>query len=132
MRASIEFIYYMLVNPKVIRVYDSKKLYFIDSNMRNLDGEISYYYHNYADIIIADFYTYLNDKKELLVVFEEVLKLTLDEEISDAVINDYVRVISDYNVRQEIVRLSEMMRNEIDELEKAKIAEKIRLLRIEE
>jgi len=132
MRASIEFIYYMLVNPKVIRVYDSKKLYFIDSDMRNLAGEISYYYHQYGDIVIADFYTYLNDKKELLVVFEEVLKLTLDEEISDSVINEYVKVISDYNVRQEIMRLSDMMRRESDELEKAKIAEKIRLLRIEE
>ena len=132
MRASIEFIYYMLVNPKVIRVYDSKKLYFIDSDMRNLAGEISYYYHQYGDIVIADFYTYLNDKKELLVVFEEVLKLTLDEEISDSVINEYVKVISDYNVRQEIVRLSDMMRRESDELEKARIAEKIRLLRIEE
>lgn len=132
MRASLEFLYYMLVNPRVIKVYDSRKLYFIDSAMRNLAGEISYYYHNYGDIVIADFYTYLNDKKELLVVFEEVLKLTLDEDISDNVINDYVRVISDYNVRQEIIRLSDMMRRESDELEKAKIAEKIRLLRIEE
>lgn len=132
MRASLEFLYYMLVNPRVIKVYDSRKLYFIDSAMRNFAGEISYYYHNYGDIVIADFYTYLNDKKELLVVFEEVLKLTLDEDISDNVINDYVRVISDYNVRQEIIRLSDMMRRESDELEKAKIAEKIRLLRIEE
>lgn len=131
-RASLEFLYYMLVNPKVIKVYDSKKLYFLDSFMRSLAGEISYYYHNYGDIVIADFYTYLNDKKELLVVFEEVLKLTLNENISDDVINDYVRVISDYNVRQEIIRLSDMMRKESDELEKAKIAEKIRLLRIEE
>ncbi|MBO5375452.1 MAG: DNA primase [Bacilli bacterium] len=131
-RASLEFLYYMLINPKVIKVYDSKKLYFIDSNMRNLAGEISYYYHNYGDILIADFYTYLNDKKELLVVFEEVIKLSLDEEINDYVIDDYVRVISDYNVRQEIVRLRELMMKESDELEKAKIAEKIRLLRIEE
>ena len=131
-RASLEFIYYMLINPKVIRVYDSKKLYFIDSFMRSLAGEISYYYHNYGDIVIADFYTYLNDKKELLVVFEEILKLELDEDINDEVINEYMRVINDYNVRQEIIRLNNMMRKEVDELEKAKIAEKIRLLRIGE
>lgn len=131
-RASLEFLYYMLTNPKAIKVYDSKKLYFIDSNMRNLAGEISYYYHNYGDITIADFYTYLNENKDLLVVFDEVLKLNLDEEITDEVIMEYVKVISDYNVRQEIIRLSGLMRRETDELEKAKIAEKIRLLRIEE
>jgi len=131
-RASLEFIYYMLINPKVIRVYDSKKIYFIDSFMRSLAGEISYYYHNYGDIVIADFYTYLNDKKELLVVFDEILKLELDEEINDEVINEYMKVINDYNVRQEIIRLNNMMRKEVDELEKAKIAEKIRLLRIGE
>lgn len=129
-RASLEFIYYMLVNPRVIKVYDTKKLYFISPEMRNLAGEISYYYHNYGDIVVADFYTYLNDKKELLVVFEEVLKLDLAEDISDATINEYVQVISDYNVRQEIIRLENMMRKETDELEKAKVAEQIRLLRI--
>ena len=130
MRASLEFIYYMLINPKVIKVYDNKKIYFINSELRNLAGEISYYYHNYGDIVIADFYTYLNDKKELLVVFEEILKLELDEEISDITIEDYVNAISEYNVRQEIIRLEEIMRKETDELEKAKVAEQIRLLRI--
>ena len=130
MRASLEFIYYMLINPKVIKVYDNKKIYFINSELRNLAGEISYYYHNYGDIIIADFYTYLEDKKELLAAFEKVLNLELDEKISDITIEDYVSAISEYNVRQEILRLEETMRKETDELEKAKVAEQIRLLRI--
>lgn len=131
-RASLEFIYYMLINPLVIRVYDSKKLYFLDKDMRALAGEISYYYHTYGDIVIADFYTYLNDKKELLIVFEKVLNLGLGDEISNETINEYVKVISDYNVREEIRNLNEIMRKEPDEMEKAKIAEKIRLLRIGE
>lgn len=131
-RASLEFLYYMLINPKLIKVYDSKKLYFINSDMRNLAGEISYYYHNYGEITIADFYTYLNDKKELLVIFEKVINLGLDEEIDDNTINEYVKVISDYNVRQEIKSLENKMKKETDELLKAKIAEEIRLLRIGE
>ena len=131
-RASLEFIYFMLINPLVIKVYDSKKLYFLDKDMRALAGEISYYYHIYGDIVIADFYTYLNDKKELLIVFEKVLNLGLGDEISNETINEYVKVISDYNVREEIKNLNEIMRKEPDEMEKAKIAEKIRLLRIGE
>lgn len=131
-RASEEFIHYMLINPYVIKVYDNKKMYFIDSNLRNLAAEISYYYHEYGDIIIADFYTYLNDKKELLNVFNEIQSIDLEEEISDMTIMEYVKVIDDYNVRQEIKRLEEEMRKESDEMEKINILEKIRKLRIGE
>ena len=131
-RASQEFIYYMLINPQVIKVYDSKKLYFIDANTRNLAAEISYYYHEYGDINIADFYTYLNDKKELLGVFNQVQSLNLSEEISDNTIMEYVSVISEYNTRQEIKRLEQMMRKTTDEVEKINILERIRKLRIGE
>ena len=131
-RASHEFIYYMLINPKVIKVYDSKKLYFIDANTRNLAAEISYYYHEYGDINIADFYTYLNDKKELLGVFNEVQSLNLNEEISDSTIEEYISVISDYNTRQEIKRLEQLMKKVPDENEKIELLERIRKLRIGE
>lgn len=131
-RASLEFIFYMLINPEVIKVYDSKKLYFIDSSTRNLAAEISYYYHEYGDINIADFYTYLNDKKELLSIFNEVQSLNLDEEISDVTIMEYVKVINDYNVKEEIKKLEEQMRKEHDMDEKIKMLEKIRKLRIGE
>lgn len=131
-RASMEFIYYMLNNPKVIKVYDSKKIYFIDSLHRNLAAEISYYYHEYGDINIADFYTYLNDKKELLGIFSEIQNLNLEEEIDDVTIMEYVKVINDYNVKEEIKRLEELMRKEPDENEKINILERIRKLRIGE
>lgn len=131
-RASLEFIYYMLVNPKVIKVYDSKKLYFIDEDCRNLAAEISYYYHEYGEINIADFYTYLNDKKELLSVFDEVQNLNLDEEISDVTVMEYVKVIDDYNIKQEIARLEREMKSEKDEKIKIELLERIRKLRIGE
>ena len=80
--------------------------------------------------IIADFYTYLSDKKELLASFEEVINQKLSEEVTDETLNEYSKVISDYNVRQEIKRLENEMRKEPDELEKAKIANQILMLRI--
>ncbi len=129
-RASLEFLYYMLINERAIKIYDSKKLYFINSDLRALAGEISYYYHNYGKIVIADFYTYLNDKKELLTSFEEIINLNLNEEVTDETLSEYSKVISDYSVRQEIKRLEDDLKKEPDELEKAKIAERIRMLRI--
>ncbi|MBR1385507.1 MAG: DNA primase [Bacilli bacterium] len=131
-RASEEFIYYMLINPKAIKVYDSKNLYFIDSDLRALAAEISYYYNEYGKINIADFYSYLNDKKELLNIYNVVQNLNLDENISDVTIMEYVSVIEDYNIKQEIKRLEEVMRKEKDEDTKVEILERIRKLRIGE
>ena len=131
-RASLEFLYYMLFNERAIKVYESKKLFFINSSIRNLAGEISYYYHNYGTINIADFYTYLNDKKELLATYNDVISLDLKEDIADETLNEYAKVISDYNIKEEINRLEIELRKEPNELEKAKIAEKIRKLRIGE
>lgn len=131
-RACEEFIYYMLINPKVIKVYDSKKLYFIDPIYRNLAAEISYYYHEYGNIIVADFYTYLNDKKELISVFNTVQSLDLKEDIDDTTIMEYVNVISDYNIKEEIKRLESLLRKEPLEEEKIKILESIRKLKIGE
>lgn len=131
-RACEEFIHYMLINKDVIKAYDSTKLYFINAYYRNLAAEISYYYHEYGDINIADFYTYLNDKKELLEVFNSVQNLELDENISNVTINEYIKVISDYHVNEEIKRLEKEMKKETDEEEKIKILERIRKLKIGE
>jgi len=131
-RACEEFIYYMLINKDVIKAYDSSKLYFINSYYRNLAAEISYYYHEYGDIVIADFYTYLNDKKELLGVFNEIQKLDLENEINNVTIMEYVKVINDYNIKEEIKRLENEMKKETDEEEKIKYLERIRKLKIGE
>ena len=120
----------MLVNDRAVKIYDSKKLFFINPELRALAAEISYYYHNFVNIVIADLYTYLIDKRELLPSFEEVIDLDLGDEVKNETLDEYSKVISDYNVRQEIKRLENEMKKEPDELEKAKIAERIRLLRV--
>ena len=43
---------------------------------------------------------------------------------------DYIKMVKEYNVNQEIKRLQKMIKMENDPLEKAKIAEKVRMLRI--
>ena len=106
--------------------------YFINSYYRNLAAEISYYYHEYGEIVIADFYTYLNDKKELLEVFNEIQKLDLENNISNVTIMEYVKVINDYNIKEEIKRLENEMKKETDEEEKIKYLERIRKLKIGE
>mgnify|MGYP006794225605 FL=1 len=60
---------------------------------------------------------------------KEVLKY--DNEINEMVnLDDYIKVIEEYKSSQEIKRLKEMMKNEVDLNKKQKIADKIRLVKM--
>ncbi len=130
--AALEFIAFMLRDARALKLYEKEKLFFVDSDLRSLASEINYYYHNYGNIKEADFFTYLYDKKELLPVYNEVLNLNIEADVTDAVLLEYVRVINDFSVRLEIKSLEDMMKKEVDDLKKIEIAERIRILRIGE
>ena len=128
--AAYNLIYAMVNNSEVIKLFEEKKVQLMTKELRSLASEICYYYKKYGNINMADFYTYLNDKEELLTIFNHITNMNLEDNISIQAINDYIRVIEEYRVRQEIKRLNELIKQEIDPIEKSKIAEKIRLLRI--
>lgn len=131
-RACFGFLYSMLTNAKTIERYERENVYFKESVARYLAAEIANYYHKYGEIVIADFYTYLNDKKELLALYEKIVSYYAEEMIEENAIVDFQKVIEEENVKDEIIRLEEQMKKESDDLEKAKIAEQIRKLKIGE
>lgn len=131
-KAAYALIYGMVNDPWVIRKFEKENVRLLTKELRYLASEICYYYRKYGTINMADFYTYLTDKEELLVVYNFITNLDYEDEISVKAIEDYITVINEYNVRQEIKRLSDLVKKENDPIEKAKIAEKIRLLRIGE
>ncbi len=124
------FLYSMMVNPEVIERYNKEKICFLTPVNRYLANEILFYYEKLGNINIADMYTYLADKEELLASVREITKEEYD--YSEKAIDDYIEVINGYNRRQEIKRLNELIRKENDPIEKSKIAEKIRLIKIGE
>lgn len=131
-KAAYALIYGMVNDPWVIRKFEKEDVHLMTKELRYLASEICYYYRKYGTINMADFYTYLTDKEELLVVYNFITNLDYEDEISVKAIEDYIMVIKEYNVRQEIKRLSDLIKKENDPIEKAKIAERIRLLRIGE
>lgn len=131
-KAAYALIYGMVNDSWVIRKFEKEDVRLFTKELRYLASEICYYYRKYGTINMADFYTYLTDKEELLVVYNFIINLDYEDEISVKAIEDYITVIKEYNVRQEIKRLSDLVKKENDPIEKAKIAERIRLLRIGE
>lgn len=130
-KAVYALIYNMLINPRVIELIKKESIYFIDSDNRYLANEIMYYYDKYGNVNIADMYTYLADKEELLALLKKV-DSSEDYDNSNAAVLDYINVIKEYNKKQEIKRLNDLMKNEVDLQEKIKLAEQIRLIKIGE
>ncbi len=131
-KAAYGMIYAMLLDKKYLDKFEKQSLYFAIAPYRYLLTEIEYYYKKYRNIEIADFYTYLLDKEEVLELYNKIISFVDSDMINDNAVDDYMKVIKDYNVGLEINRLKDLMKKTYDEIEKSKIAEEIKLLRIGE
>ena len=129
-KAVEQIIFFMLNNDWVVTQVDKEKLIFPNEISRVLSSEIIYYYKKNGFINVPDFYTYIQDKEELYNFLSEIISQDYLETTEKDELILYFNVLKEYNKKQEIKRLTSKMKEEIDPLEQAKIAEKIRNLRI--
>lgn len=123
-KAEKNLIYYMLRYEEAIKKYQKKITYMPTIEYRYLAREISMFYNENGYINISDLINELNDDK-LIKTLGEIESLELNEEYNSEEIEDYIRVIKDYNVNFEIDKLKKEMANTTDPLIKASIGAKI-------
>ena len=131
-KAFEQIIYFMLNNDWIITQVEKEKLIFPTEVMRNMCSEIIYYYKKNGNISIADFYTYLNDKDSLVEFLNNILAGNYLETTDKEELFRYFKVVREYSTNEEIKRLTNLMKKEVDPIEQAKIVEKIRKLRLGE
>lgn len=131
-KAVEQVLYFMLNNDWVISQVEKERLVLPSEGFRILSSEIIYYYKKYGNINVADFYTYVQDKEDILILLNSILADGYSEETTREELFLYFKVINEYRRSQEIKRLTNLMKKEVDPLEQAKIVEKIRKLRIGE
>lgn len=131
-KAVEQILYFMVNNDWIVSQVEKEHLIFPSEESRVLSSEIIYYYKKYGVINVADFYTYIQDKESILKFFNEILASSYTEETTKEELFEYFKVVRDYGINQEIKRLTNLMKKEVDPLEQAKIVEKIRKLRIGE
>ena len=129
-KAYEQIIYFMLNNDWVITQVEHERLIFPNEVMRATCSEIIYYYKKYGNINVADFYTYIQDKEDILNFLNSILVEKYMDTTSKEELVLYFNVTRKYIELQEIKRLTNLMKKEIDPLEQAKISEKIRKLRL--
>lgn len=131
-KAVEQVLYFMLNNDWVVSQVEKEKIIFPSEISRVLASEIIYYYKTYGTINVADFYTYVQDKEDILILLNSILADKYSEKTTKEELFLYFQVINDYRRNQEIKRLTTLMKKEVDPLEQAKIVEKIRKLRMGE
>ena len=124
-KAESGLVYYMLKSPEVITMYNNKVTYIPNKEYRMLAREISSFYKNFGFINEADFIDYIECDSEIMETISKINKNNTKETYTLEEIEDYINVIKDYNVKEEIKRLTNKMKNLTDPLDKAKIAEEI-------
>ena len=129
-KAFEQILYFMLNNDWIITQVEREKLIFPSEVMRNTCSEIIYYYKKYGVIQLADFYTYIQDKESLLEFLNNILAGEYLETTDKDELFLYFKVAREYSQKEEIKRLTNLMKKEVDPLEQAKIVEKIRKLRL--
>lgn len=127
-----QLIYYMLNNDWVIDEVEKENLIFPSNDTRLLTSEVIYYYKKHGMINIADFYTYLQEKNDLLNLLNSIVSSNYQENITKDELFSYFKVIREYSLNEQIKRLENLMKKEADPLEQAKISEQIRMLKLGE
>lgn len=123
--ASKYLIHYMLKDEKIINEVEKKVTFFPDADTRNLANQIIYFYHKYGTLKIADFISYIANKEEELKLFNEILNIKNDSEYIPEEIDDYIKVINAYPIKNKINELKDKLKDEKDPLKQANILSEI-------
>lgn len=125
-----QIIYFMLNNNWVVEQVEKEKLVCPTNEERLLISEIIYFYKKNGYIDIADFFTFIQDKDDLLKLLNSIVSSNYQESVEKESLFSYFHVVKDYSINQQKVRLQELMKEEKDPLEQAKIADQIRKLKL--
>ena len=124
-QAEKKLVYYMLNSEEVIKMYDKKVSYMPDKEYRQLAREISAFYKNNGIMNEADFIDYIEADEELTETIKKVNQNMKNEKYTEEEINDYIKVIKEYNIKNAIKRMQEKMKKISDPIKKAEIAQEI-------
>lgn len=127
-----QIIYFMLNNSWVIEAVEKENIIYPTNEERLLTSEIIYYYKKNRKFHLADFFTYLQDKPELLKLLNDIISQNYNEQVDKKDLFTYFKVMRDYSLNSQIKRLEERLKKESNPDEQAQIAEQIRKLKLGE
>lgn len=103
-KAEKNLLFYMLNSAEVIKIYQKQVKFLNIEKYRLLAKEINYFYKDNGYISEADIVSLLRNNKELSETLNEIMSLPLKEEYSNEEITDYVNLINETKINNQIER----------------------------
>lgn len=120
-----KILFFMMNGGEYIDNYKKRVGLFNDALYRQIANEIVYYYESSGAITVADFITYIHDKDEIKSKVMEIVNEAFDDEVSLEAMDDYINKFFKVSTQNEIERLRQQMKKELDQDKKLRIAMKI-------
>jgi DNA primase len=132
MKGAEKILYFMMNGEEYVSEYQKKLGYFSEAVYREIANEIIYFCESNETITVADFITYVTDKSEIKDKVMEIVNDSINDEVTLEAMDEYILAVSKVMTQNEIKRLKNMMKNELDADKKMKIAMQIVELKKEE
>jgi DNA primase len=129
-KAELYLLNYMLKSEETIQKCNKNNVYMPTQSGKELAKQINIFYKKYNYINVADLIAFLENKSELIKTIGDIEALDLKEKYSQAEIEDYIKVINEYNTNYAANILQDKVKQETDPTKKAKIAQEILNLRM--
>lgn len=130
--ATKHLIYYMLKDKKVIKLYNESKVFVPNEKYRILAKEISCFYLNNGFVNIADLMNSFSNDEEMLKTIGEIGTLDLKDNYDLSQIEDYINVLKQYSINNEVINIEKKLRSTNDRNEKLLLAQKLLELKKEQ
>lgn len=132
MKGAEKILYFMMNGEEYVSEYQKKLGYFSEPIYREIANEIIYFCEANQTITVADFITYVTDKSEIKDKVMELVNDSINDEVTLEAMDEYILAVSKVMTQNEIKRLKNMMKNELDADKKMKMAMQIVELKKEE
>lgn len=120
-----KILYFMMNGEEYVTRYQEKLGYFSEPIYRSIANEIVFYINENGEITVADFITYIQDKDEIKSKVMEIVNDSINDEVTIEAMDDYILAVSKVMTKNEINRLKNLMKSELDENKKMKLVMQI-------
>lgn len=128
-QAMEKIIYFMMNNPIYIKMYEKRLGFMAKDVYRSIANEIIYYYDLNKDINMADFISFVSNKEHISKTVLDIVNTEEDILINEIEMENYIKIVKTKIEENEIVKLKEKMKTELDINKKIEIANKIAKLK---
>lgn len=127
-----KILYFMMNGEEYIKNYQKRLGYFGNALYREIANEIVYYCETNGTITIADFITYVSLKENIKDKVMEIVSEAMNEEVTMEAMDEYINAVLKITAKNEIKRLKNLMKEELDIDKKMKLAMQIAELKKED